>query len=702
MLSNLFESALFEYRRVADFIRRGLRSVSHRGLFNTVKRGVDVYFFKPYRKISAADLIRYRPSGRAISAPSNRSIEISIIVPVYNQWAITENCLAALQATIDLTRTEIILVDDASPESPPEWITQSTGIGYMRLEKNLGFIEACNTGAAKSSGSWLCFLNNDTEVQPNWLSKLEQVFINFPDTGIATAQLLFPDGQLQEAGGIIYRDGVTANYGKFEGPHHPFYQHLRECDYGSGACMLIRRSDFDAAGQFNSVYKPAYYEDVDLAMRVAQAGKKIRYQPHARVIHLEGASSGTSTSAGIKKHQLINQKTFCQQWEKTLTQHPDKQYDPDYYSDARWRYQRHVLWIDASLPNAKRDAGSLRTLQLCKLLNDIGCSVDFVPNDRITPEDIIAEMASNGVCVWTSSQFRTPPHFLRSNAKKYTHIIVSRHYVLEQWIELIKKYAPDAKLIFDSVDLHGIREQREASLNSSQSLVTEAKKTLAKELELINQSNETWVVSDEEDRFLKSLSLTAPHRIISTVHSVAPGRNSYRHRSGIIFVANFRHLPNADGIRWFAEEVWPLVKTENNMLELNVVGDYMKEELKADLKNSTGIHLLGPVDNLDELLNEHRMTIAPLRFGAGVKGKITQSLAHGLPVVTTSIGAEGIPEAEKAMLIEDGPDAFANAICELYQNEEKWRALQSEGLRIAEAYFSPDAAKKNLKAALGL
>ncbi|WP_425480641.1 glycosyltransferase family 2 protein [Arenimonas daejeonensis] len=154
----------------------------------------------------------------------------------------------------------------------------------------------------------LVFLNNDTTVQPGWLDALLATFETHPDTGLAGSKLVYPDGRLQEAGGIVFTDGTCWNYGRFEDPDHPRYNFVREVDYCSGAAIALRRDLFLRLGGFDSHYAPAYYEDTDLAMRIREQGLKVRYQPASVVIHHEGISSGTDVRGGVKSHQLSNQK----------------------------------------------------------------------------------------------------------------------------------------------------------------------------------------------------------------------------------------------------------------------------------------------------------------------------------------------------------------------------------------------------------
>src|SRR5207249_3673346 len=211
---------------------------------------------------------------RPIEFPSHEEVEISIVIPVFNQFRFTQACLASLQERQGTERFEVIVVNDCSTDITGEAIPQIPGIVYLRNGTNSGFIVSCNRGAEKARGKYLVFLNNDTLVRDGWLSALLRTFAEEPQAGIVGSKLIYPDGRLQEAGGIIWRDASGWNYGKSDDPGKPEYNYLREVDYCSAATLMITKSLFEAVGGFNEKYAPAYYEDTDLAFKVRQAGYK--------------------------------------------------------------------------------------------------------------------------------------------------------------------------------------------------------------------------------------------------------------------------------------------------------------------------------------------------------------------------------------------------------------------------------------------
>ena len=250
--------------------------------------------------------------------PTVAEPEVSIIVPVYNHWELTAACLRSLAFDSTGVEYELIVVDDASSDQTREYLPKVQGITVVRREKNSGFIGAVNAGLEMARGRYIVLLNNDTVVLPGWLDALIRTVEVEENVGVVGAKLLYPDGRLQEAGGVIWRDGTGLNYGRYGDAEDPAFNFVRDVDYCSGACLLVRKEILDVLGGLDRRYAPAYYEDTDLAFAARKLGYRVVYQPEAKVFHDEGSSSGTDEDAGVKSYQKVSRETFRLKWQTEL------------------------------------------------------------------------------------------------------------------------------------------------------------------------------------------------------------------------------------------------------------------------------------------------------------------------------------------------------------------------------------------------
>lgn len=629
-----------------------------------------------------------------IAVPAHPAPVASIVIPAHDHFAHTYLCLESIAAAGDAAPCEVIVSDDASTDATESIESLVAGLRVVRSATNEGFVASANRGAATARGELLVFLNNDTFVEPGWLDALVWTFATLPDVGAAGARLLFPDGTLQESGGIVWRDASGWNFGRGDAPDRPPYAHLRDADYCSAACLAVPRPLFQELGGFDAAFAPAYYEDVDLAFRVRAAGRRVVVQPASRVIHFEGASAGTDVTRGMKRHQVVNRERFAARWAKELTAHLEAPPAGDARRAASRGRRAHVLVIDARLPDAGHDAGSLRLVRILEMLLDSGCAVTIVPEDRARPGPLAEALARRGAQVYTGPWLASIPAHLRDHGSLYDLVWLSRKHLAEKYLHHVRRRCPRARVVFDTVDLHFVREARQLALEGKANHARAAA-LLREEIALVRGCDVTLVVSDAERDLLLGHAPDADVRVLSTIHDVEPPGPGFDARCGALFVGSFEHAPNADAMRWYADAIHPIVRAKRPDFDLRVIGTDAPAWLR-DLR-TPGISFVGAVADLAPHFAAVRLSIAPLRFGAGVKGKINTSQSYGVPVVSTPIGAEGMQLVHgESVWIADGPEAFAAGVVRVHEDAALWSRLAEGSRRNLEEHFSARRAQESI------
>jgi GT2 family glycosyltransferase/glycosyltransferase involved in cell wall biosynthesis len=631
---------------------------------------------------------------RPIEFPVHEEVEISIIIPVSNQFRFTQACLASLQEQQGTERFEVIVVDDYSTDGTAEIVSRIPGVVYLRNETNSGFIASCNRGAEKARGKYLVFLNNDTLVRTGWLMALFDTFAEELQAGIVGSKLIYPDGRLQEAGGIIWRDASGWNYGKSDDPGKPEYNYLREVDYCSAAALMIPKELFYSVGGFDSRYAPAYYEDTDLSFKVRRAGYKVLYQPLSEVVHYEGATGGTDLTSGTKKHQDINRSAFAERWAVELMSKPTN-------DDLAFLHQapagkKNVLVIDHHIPVPDKDSGSLRMFQILKLLHQLGHRVTFIPDNLTDVPYYSDELRKRGIKVVHHPYIKKVRNYLISHGSEFDVVILSRCDFAPKHIADVRLHAPQSRIIFDTVDLHSLRAHREAQISTDSEAREKARQKEEVEYGLIRQADETWVTSSVEQKLLQKMWPEKSIQLVSNIVDIPGSSTPFEPRRDFLFIGGFQHTPNTDAVLFFLKKIYPMVKQRLSDAKFYIIGDKAPPEVVALADEN--VVLAGLQRDVRPFFESVRLSVAPLRFGAGVKGKINQSMAWGVPVVATSAAVEGMELASgEDILVADEPEEFARALVTLYESAELWNRLSQSGIEKTRILYSTDTARKKLE-----
>ena len=616
----------------------------------------------------------YREKGK-INFPHVENPKVSIIIPVYNQIHYTYACLVSILENTESFDYEIIIADDVSTDATKEIDKFVSGLVIARNESNQGFLKNCNNAAKKARGEYIFFLNNDTTVQKDWLPPLIRLLESDESIGMVGSKLIYPDGRLQEAGGIIWSDGSGWNYGRCDDPNKPEYNYVRDVDYISGAAIMLSRKLWEEIGGFDERYAPAYCEDSDLAFEVRKRGLRVVYQPLSVVTHFEGVSNGTDVNGtGLKRYQVENNKKLQEKWSEEFKNQYDNVGVPNAFrARERSRGKKVILFVDHYVPTFDKDAGSKTTFQYIKMFIERGYVVKFLPDNFAKSEPYTSILEQMGVEVLYGNEMRTNIfEWIENNRSNIDIAYLNRPHIATKYIDFIKEKT-DIKVIYYGHDLHFLRERREYELTGDVERKNASAYWKSMELDLMRKASISYYPSNVEVDYIHTFDKKINAKAITAYVFEKFGNIDYNPdiREGVLFVGGFSHPPNADALKYFLDNMWDEIYAQIKA-PFYIVGSNATDEIKALHNEAKGIIFKGFVseEELKELYEKVRLVVVPLRYGAGVKGKVIEALYYNDPVITTGVGAEGIDNSYNQMLVADEPGDFVNKCVTLYNDKE--------------------------------
>ncbi len=628
-----------------------------------------------------------------LQLPKVETPDVSIIVPAMNKFEITYHCIASIILAHNSASYEVILVDDASEDETTAAEDIIENLVVVRNEANLGFIRSNNKAAEKARGKYICLLNNDTEVTPGWLDEALEMFSLYNDVGAVGCKLVYPDGVLQEAGGLVWGNGHPWNYGKHQNASHPSYNYARPADYLSAAALFIDNSVWRNVSGFSEEFVPAYYEDTDLAFKIRDAGFQTLYCPTSVVVHFEGKSNGTSTKSGIKQYQDINSKKFRSKWFKEYKAHGEEGDVPHLEVDRASNFK--VLVLDADTPRRNSDAGSYAAFQEMKLMMELGCKLSFIPSNLAHMGTHTEYLQKLGVeCIYYPF-YQSVNQFLELRGKEFDAVYITRYKVAANNLKDIRSLT-NARVVFNNADLHFLREVRE----NIQQKCTDFSGPLAtrdEELEVIEQVDVSICYTDAEravitSHVMKEDNIMRCPWVVKSSDDVMP----FEGRKDIAFLGGYRHRPNVEAVEFFCNSVMPQLISKLPDVRFLVYGSHMPKEFKQF--QSDHVELIGFVENVADIYDNAKVFVSPLLSGAGLKGKIIECMSAGLPSVISPVSAEGTGLVHtQSAFVADSVDEWCEYIERIYNSESEWRKVSENALSLAETLYSPREGAKKMK-----
>ena len=592
--------------------------------------------------------------------------------------------LESIEANSTGLEVEIILILEEANGDVAQFIANNIqGTSTFILFQPHNLLETLNRAISGSKGEFYAILRTSVFLQPNWLNRLLSEISKNQNIGIVGGKVIATDGLLDEAGTFLDAEYHLQNYGKSDFPKRPKYNFIRELECTSGSNHLIRKSDFEASGGFDVALPTLVKAFCKLTLTIRlKLRKNIIYTPQAVSVRYESAAND----------EILDVSIFLEGMGEDLIA---RSVDDDVNARSLL-HSRTVLFIDIGLPEYDRDSGSLRAFYLLKMFKELGNHVIVVPRKGQTASPYLEELVSLGVEVL----YKFPDR--KGMMKELTALLPSVDIAwicrpqLNAEFEWIFNYNSSIKWIFDTIDLHYVRLAREAELFRNKKLMRKSVRFKKLELAIASKADLTLTVTDDERKLLNGQGV----KNVAVIPNIHENHHvieypEFSQREGLLFIGSYHHPPNVDAVKWLVEDIMPIV-WEKLKIPVTLLGNAPSKEVKG--LETELVKVPGYVKDIEPYFTSHRVFVAPLRYGAGMKGKIGQSLAYKLPIVTTAIGAEGVGLTHNVdVLIAEDKKVFAQQIMKVYQDEQLWKELALNSEKVLNSY-SPDQVKDKLEA----
>lgn len=621
--------------------------------------------------------------------PHTDTPQLSIIVHAHDNATAVACCLTALMHAPPSLPFEVLIADDCSRDILPILVKRWPGVMHIRNDCAANWPQVINRAAAAARGDILVIIDGNAELLPGWAEELLDTLKRNPKAGLVGGKIVNVSGSLQHGGGLVWGDGSLTIRGAGNDSGHPRYSHLRPVDHVSPAFMAIRAELFMSIGGFSLDFLTLSYAAADIGRKVWREGWTVLYQPLAQMVRFADADISQNSQADLEQFRI--------KWVNVLDTLPDRPIQEGL--DFRG-VLGHVLVVDQITPAPDQDAGSVTQVFILDILLRLGWAVTFVPEATLENQPgYTASLQRIGIHCIYKPQYQSLYEFVRDEGHTVNLALLYRGPVALHYLNVIGPHCQNARILLDTVDVHFLREQREAEIAQSPDKMTRAMQTKQIELEAIRRSDCTIVLSKIEEELLRrevpEAKLTVLPLILDCPGLLAP-LDDLR---DICFIGGYRHQPNCDAVHYFVQEIWPMVRAKLPEVRFRIMGSHIPPDIQA--LEGNGVVIDGFVPDMATSLARCRLSVAPLRYGAGIKGKIGSSLSYGIPCVATSLAAEGMGFGSRdGIEVADDPADFANRIAHLYTDPEYWAKMSAWGLDLVAREYSLNAATDRIAAIL--
>jgi O-antigen biosynthesis protein len=633
--------------------------------------------------------------------------KLTVILVAANHFAFTMATLASLRSNFQ-REMQVILVDNGSKDEVSKIELYVKGLEVVRFRYNTGFVDACNAALKLAKADTTLYLNNDVQLNPGAVQNALVRLWSEHDIGAVGGKIIRSHGKLQEAGSIIWRDGLTVGYLRDMDPNVPEANFVRPVDFCSAAFLLCKTALLRSLDGFDTDYRPAYFEEADLCIRMRKLGYKIMYDPAVSLIHYEYASSNSDMAMRLigRNHPIFRRKNA-----EFLRRQSFRQ--ASFVTTARSAAsgQRRILFIEDRLPFRHLGSGFTRSNDIVHLMAEFGHHVTIYPIYKATETlSAIYKAFPDTVEVIYDRELPDLETFLTERSGYYDAIWIARTHNADRLASILERCAPHIptpRIILDTEAIASARlAEREKVVGTAEQATTQDLGTMVRrELGSAFLCQRIVAVNELDAKLVRDTGF-ADVEVLGHVQTPEPAPRGWKERSGLLFLASIPDAgsPNLDALSWFSSSVLPLLETMlPSEVEFIVAGNIARRIDLSLLRQNRRVKIYGPVADLKSVYDTSRVFVAPTRFAGGIPYKIHEAAAYGLPIVASPLLCRQVGwtagEDIACGSIED-PGQFAEAIVRLYDDEEAWSAMQQNALRRIREENSPKHYRERLSGIL--
>ncbi len=607
---------------------------------------------------------------------------VSVILVMHNKFAFTMTALASLRRDY-AGPIELVLVDSGSRDQSVGIERFVAGARLIRFADNVGFLAACNAGLERVTAPAVLFLNNDLTLGHAAVSRALARLDSSRGIGAVGAKCIRTNGLLQEAGSVITSDGWTAGYLRDADPDLPEANFVRDVDFCSGAFLMVRTDYLRALGGFDDDYRPAYYEETDLCVRLAKAGYRIVYDPQVVVHHVEFGSADARASERLIER---NHGTFCDKhrdWLRHKTAPGQTSLLQARQTDSG---KGRVLFIEDRIPMRDLGSGFVRSNDLIRCMAALGYQVGVYPVfPAVTSLFEVLRDFPDTVEIFYDRGMDELADFIAERAGFYDIVWIGRTHNLDRLAPILIEAGaalPEAGLVLDTEAVAAPRSIGQARL-SGQTPACDLATMLRRELASAALCRQIVAVNDHDATLIREAGYDNV-AILGHAQHPAPTATPFHARHGLLFVGAIHDPagPNYDSLVWLIGDILPRLAALLPDVTLTIAG-HVDPRVDTSPLLDPRVTLLGRVEDLAPLYDRHRVFVAPTRFAGGIPFKVHEAAAHGLPVVATDLLCRQVGWRDGCEILaggENDPARFAERVAELYTSEALWTGLRDTAL----------------------